>query len=265
MAPKVLPTEKLADHPDVFISYRRQEASYLAAWMHETLSHRFGQASIFLDIDCIRPGIDYLEEIEQTLGRCSVLIVVVGHHWLKDPTGRRRIDEPDDPIRWEIELALSRSLNVIPVLLDGAVMPTAAELPPSISRMARINAIQLRRDGASADMRSLLDAVQYHLTATGLADADRGPPVPISDAAQWPDHSVSSDVKQNEGQLQDQRFRLLSQLEQVFRERVEQAIEGDAGSRLTVALRLCPAMTFRASDQFLGVPDHRDRDLPDRD
>ena len=261
MTVAALPPEKITNHPDIFISYRRREASYQAAWLHDALSNRFGTNSVFLDIDCIQPGVDYLDEIDETLRRCSVFILVVGQNWLQDPSGQRMIDERDDPVRWEIELALQRGINVIPVLLDGAVMPDASRLPPSIRRIARINATSLRRDGATADMRSLLDAVA-RIRGTRSDDADREPPEPIKDSAPSSTPPTHRDVHVNDGRLRDQRFRLLCQLAQLFEERVEQSSGAGADPRLPLELALRPALTYRARDRFLGIPASGGQVLP---
>src|SRR3954470_9884055 len=86
----------------VFISYRRQEASWLAAWLYDCLVAHFGEARVFLDIDWIKPGIEFMEVIISAIARSRVLLVIIGPQWLAaDHAGYRRLDGPDDPVRVE--------------------------------------------------------------------------------------------------------------------------------------------------------------------
>src|SRR4051794_20347520 len=104
----------------IFISYRRQEANYLAGWLHDRLADHFGEARVFLDIDWIKPGLDFMKVIAEAIARSSVLLVLIGPQWLAaDRNGRRRLHEPNDPVRVEIETALQLDVRVIPLLLDG--------------------------------------------------------------------------------------------------------------------------------------------------
>jgi TIR domain-containing protein len=110
----------------VFISYRRQEANWLAAWLHDRLVAQFGEARVFLDIDWIKPGVDFMQVITEAIARSRVLLVIIGPQWLAaEEDGCRRLDRPDDPVRVELDTALRRGLRVIPLLLDGASMPPA--------------------------------------------------------------------------------------------------------------------------------------------
>src|SRR4051794_6577119 len=113
-----------------FISYRRHEANWLAAWLHDRLVAQFGEARVFLDIDWIKPGVDFMQVITEAIARSRVLLVIIGPQWLAaEGDGCRRLDRPDDPVRVELETALCSGLRVIPLLLDGASMPPAADLP----------------------------------------------------------------------------------------------------------------------------------------
>src|SRR3954469_10018736 len=84
----------------IFISYRRQEANYLAGWLHDRLADHFGQARVFLDIDSIKPGLDFTKVIVEAISRSAVLLVLIGPRWLTaERNGHRRLHEPDDSVR----------------------------------------------------------------------------------------------------------------------------------------------------------------------
>ena len=106
----------------IFISYRREESRWSARSLHDRLSVSFGPKQIFMDIDAIAPGEDFVRAIETTVAKCDVLIAVIGNNWLtsKDDRGGRRLDSPEDFVRMEIATALKREIRVIPVLVDGA-------------------------------------------------------------------------------------------------------------------------------------------------
>jgi hypothetical protein len=114
----------------VFISYRRQESSGLAGRLFDRLAARFGEDRVFMDIDRIELGVDFAEVIAQEVSTCAVLLAVIGPHWLDaaDAAGRRRLEDPDDIVRLEIQAALDRDIRVIPILVDGATMPRPQQL-----------------------------------------------------------------------------------------------------------------------------------------
>ena len=143
----------------IFISYRRQEANYLAGWLHDCLTDHFGEARVFLDIDWIRPGVDFMEVIRQGIASSGALLVIIGPHWLTggpDGDGRRRLDETNDPVRVEIETALRHDLRIIPLLLDDTVMPEPGDLPVGLARLADLNALRVRYETFRADVDRLV-------------------------------------------------------------------------------------------------------------
>jgi TIR domain len=113
----------------IFISYRRDDASYPAGRLYDRICTHFPQSRIFMDVD-MDLGINFVEEIEKNVGCCGVLIAVMGKHWLtaSDREGRRRLDHPKDYVRLEIATALKRGIRVIPVLVEGASMPEFDQL-----------------------------------------------------------------------------------------------------------------------------------------
>jgi hypothetical protein len=108
----------------IFINYRRDDIPHLARLINDRLRQVFSRNQIFFDMDTLRAGEDFFEAIEKMGSSCNVLIAVIGKNWLKG----RRIHDPDDFVRLEISAALKRKITVIPVLADGAKMPTATQL-----------------------------------------------------------------------------------------------------------------------------------------
>jgi TIR domain len=113
----------------IFISYRRQDTSDVAGRLYDRLADRFGEARVFMDVDTIELGVDFAEVITSAVGTCEVLLAVIGPNWVT-ATGKdgRRLEDPDDIVRLEVEAALAREVRVIPVLVGGAVMPQRGEL-----------------------------------------------------------------------------------------------------------------------------------------
>jgi hypothetical protein len=116
----------------IFISYRREDASYPAGWLFDRLADRFGRGQVFKDIDSIRLGDDFVEVITRAVGSCDVLLALIGEEWLtvSDQDGRRRLDDPDDFVRLEIEAALARNVRVIPILVG--IDRRGGRIPPGL-------------------------------------------------------------------------------------------------------------------------------------
>jgi AAA ATPase domain/TIR domain len=129
----------------VFISYRREETAYPAGWLFDRLADRFGHDQIFKDVDSIELGDDFVEVITSAVGSCDVLLALIGEQWLTitDEQGRRRLDDPNDFVRLELEAALTRNVRVIPILVAGARMPRPDQLPPSLAKLVRRHALEL--------------------------------------------------------------------------------------------------------------------------
>jgi len=142
----------------IFMSYRREETAYPAAWLFERLASHFGRDQIFKDVDSIELGDDFVEVITTAVGSCEVLLALIGSRWLTvtDQDGHRRLDDPSDFVRLEIEAALTRNVRVIPILVDEARMPRADELPASLAKLARRQALELNPGRFEADTRRLL-------------------------------------------------------------------------------------------------------------
>lgn len=135
--------------PRIFISYRRDDSRAIAGRMHDRLELAFGDDNIFKDVDDIPPGSDFRQVLRHAIDECDVMLVVIGKSWLntKGDDGSRRLENPDDFVRFEIETALKRhDMTLIPVLVDGAFMPSSDELPEPIRQLAYRNAVVVRHD-----------------------------------------------------------------------------------------------------------------------
>jgi hypothetical protein len=145
----------------IFICYRRQDTRHLAGRIYDSLIANFGDDDIFMDVDAIEPGVDFANEITKAVASCHVLLAVIGHNWLKitDPAGRRRLDNPDDFVRLEIETALQRDIRVIPVLADDAALPRADELPDTLVGLVRRQAVRIRHDRYHDEVSQLMSAI----------------------------------------------------------------------------------------------------------
>jgi len=162
----------------IFISYRREETAYPAGWLYDRLADRFGGGQVFKDVDSIQLGDDFVEVITRAVGSCDVLLALIGPQWLTiaDEHGRRRLDSRDDFVRLEIEAALTRNVRVIPILVDGARMPRAEELPDSLAELVRRQALELSLARFDFDTGRLLKVLDRALAEARTAP-DEAPPM----------------------------------------------------------------------------------------
>jgi hypothetical protein len=156
----------------IFISYRRDDSAASAGRIYDRLNDHFASSEIFMDVDTLAPGIDFVEAIEESVSSCDALIAVIGRQWLvlADEEGNRRMDNPDDFVRIEIRTALERGVRVIPVLVDGASMPRARDLPDDLKLLVRRNALEVRHTSFNADCGRLIAALEQVL---GLAKGEQ--------------------------------------------------------------------------------------------
>jgi formylglycine-generating enzyme required for sulfatase activity len=127
----------------IFLSYRRQDSAGIAGRIYDRLRAHFGDDAIFMDIDSIPLGVDFQEHIDAAVGQCDVFLAVIGTKWTGETDTHRRLEDPRDFVRIEIESALQRDIPVIPILIDHARMPTEADVPPSLARLTYRNAIDV--------------------------------------------------------------------------------------------------------------------------
>ncbi|HEX3787547.1 MAG TPA: toll/interleukin-1 receptor domain-containing protein [Pseudonocardiaceae bacterium] len=157
---------------NIFLSYRAHDSVYLTDRLSAMLADHFGRRHVFRDQDSLLLGALYPQRIRHAMQRCTVMIAVIGPHWLdaRLPNGARRIDDPKDWVRMELCLGFDRAIPVIPVLLDGTALPTAAELPADIGKLAHSQYWQIRHQSTEADIRELIDKL----------DPEAGPPSPVA-------------------------------------------------------------------------------------
>jgi hypothetical protein len=142
----------------VFLSYRREDASGHAGRLYDLLVARYGAERVFMDIDAIPLGSEFRETINRAVASCDVLIALIGRGWLQatDAGGRRRLDDPDDFVRREIESALAQGVVVVPASIQGAEIPRAQELPPSLAPLTRRQGFQLSDTGWRDDVGRMI-------------------------------------------------------------------------------------------------------------
>ena len=149
--------------PHIFVSYRREDAAGHAGRLYDQLIAHFGEDAVFRDIETVAPGTDFVEHIESAIAQSDVVLAVVGRDWLTiaDPgTGVRRLDDPDDFVKLELSAALRSGARVIPILVRGATMPAARDLPEDIRPLARRNALELPDQHWQRGIDELLETIE---------------------------------------------------------------------------------------------------------
>lgn len=146
----------------VFLNYRRQDSEGYVGRLYDHLTQHFKREDIFMDIDSIKPGDDFVEMLEDAVAACDVLIAVIGPQWLEitDGSGTRRLDEWNDFVRIEISNAIRRKKLIIPVLVGQARMPSPKDLPEDLTPLARRNAIELSHQRFAYDVEKLVSAIR---------------------------------------------------------------------------------------------------------
>jgi hypothetical protein len=143
----------------IFISYRRADTANQAGWLAERLAGHYGRPQLIFDVDSIQLGNDFADVIAAAVTSCDALLALIGHQWLTAASG------PNDFVRVEIESALTRGVRVIPVLVDGARMPTAAELPPGLAMLTQQPPLSLGAANPEGDVSRLIQALDQSIAA----------------------------------------------------------------------------------------------------
>jgi len=165
---------------EIFLSYRRSDAAGAAGRLTDRLKQKLGDQSVFRDLDSISAGADFEHAIRDAMRGASVVLVVIGPRWVdaRADDGRRRLDDPKDYVRLEIETALAQDVPIVPLLVEGAEMPKQGELPPSLAPLALRNAHELseRRWSYDADqlVRQLADRLALTVSETATTERLRG-------------------------------------------------------------------------------------------
>jgi hypothetical protein len=161
----------------IFINYRRGDAIAAAGRLHDRLAGVFGRDNLFMDVEHIPAGVDFVGYLEQQVAACDVFLAVIGTSWLDARTeaGVRRLDDPEDFVVVEIAAALARDIRVIPVLIDGAEMPRTEDLPEAIRGLARRNAVNVRNAQFGPDADILIEKISEALKLGPKPVAGRWP------------------------------------------------------------------------------------------
>jgi hypothetical protein len=153
----------------LFLCYRREDTQDAAGRLHDRLVDAYGAERVFMDIDSVPLGIDFVEHVAEQISRCSAVIVMIGRQWLKlkDKRRRRRLDNDDDLVRVEIAAALTQGVPVIPVLVQDVSMPEQELLPDNIRPLARRNGIALSATRWRTDVERLLRELDRVMKPSG--------------------------------------------------------------------------------------------------
>jgi hypothetical protein len=146
----------------IFINYRRGDDSGFAQALFIRLEQVFSHGDLFMDVDSIAPGEDFVQHLDSQIALCDVLLAIIGKGWADavDGHGQRRLDDPDDFVRIEIASALRHGKRIIPILLHDARMPSADQLPEELHSLARRQAVRLTHERFRADTDGLIRALQ---------------------------------------------------------------------------------------------------------
>ncbi len=165
LSPKVSSREESKTSRMIFISYRRQDSDDITGRIYDRLVQHFGKETIFKDVNSIPLGVDFRKFLGDAVGQCNLLLVIIGRQWLtsENESGERRLDDPRDFVRIEIEAALQRGVPVIPLLVQGTSLPGEKNLPSSIQELAYRNAISIRTDpDFHYDIDRLIKGIELH-------------------------------------------------------------------------------------------------------
>ena len=154
--------------PGIFISYRRDDTSDVTGRIYDRLIQHFGKESVFKDVDSIPLGIDFRKHLGDSVGRCDVLLTIIGRQWSAGEVGERRLDDVRDFVRIELEAALRRGIPVVPVLVQGASLPSGDELPETLQSLVYRNGMPVRPDpDFHQDMDKLIRGIEGFLKSSG--------------------------------------------------------------------------------------------------
>jgi hypothetical protein len=165
----------------IFLNYRRKQAEWPTLRLRDRLIETFGTNRIFTDVDNIQPGQDFTKVLEAAVGTCRVLLAVIGQDWVDalDEGGRRRLEDPSDWVRVEIESALRRpKVLVIPVLIDGATMPRVDQLPGELAQLSTRQAVEITASGFDNQVTTLITTLQKIFDQPSVQTAETPRPTP---------------------------------------------------------------------------------------
>ncbi|MBZ0287016.1 MAG: TIR domain-containing protein [Anaerolineae bacterium] len=152
----------------IFINYRRQDTEGYVGRLYDYLVQHFERDNIFMDVDSIPPGADFVKVLEDAVAACDVFIAMIGPQWqtVTDESGARRLDQWNDFVRIEIASALKQGKLVIPVLVGKARMPAPTDLPEDLTSLTRRNAVELSHQRFAFDVEKLVEAIKVAVPPT---------------------------------------------------------------------------------------------------
>ena len=172
----------------VFINYRRGDTAGEARALYNDLTARFGDESVFMDVDDIALGRDFRQALHERLAQCDLMLVLVGRGWTdaKNESGARRLEDPADFVGLEIEAALKRNIAVTPVLVQGAQMPSLDQLPANLKDFAYRNGFELSHSRWESDVQEMVKRLHLSRATTPRND---------------PEHSANPSIHSHSGHL----------------------------------------------------------------
>ncbi len=149
----------------IFICYRREDSVAYAGRLFDHLSDQFAGEQIFMDIDTMKVGFDFVSQLEIAVAGCDVLIVVIGKNWLTatNDEGKRLLDDPEDFVRIEIKTALERNIPVVPLLVGGAVVPKGSDLPNEIAHLSRRHGVEISDIRFRTDVSRFVESIKEYV------------------------------------------------------------------------------------------------------
>lgn len=150
----------------IFINYRQDDTAPAAQRLKDELERQILNVSVYLDQAVNRGGDHYRDRIDREIAQCNVFVCLIGKNWLDitGEDGQPRLHATQDIVRSEIELAMLRSKQILPVLVEGAKMPSAASLPPTIWLLPEYHADHFREDKLEADIATIVASVKRRMS-----------------------------------------------------------------------------------------------------
>lgn len=164
---------KARENVGIFVSYRRADSAGHAGRLVDHLKTQFGQ-QVFFDVDSINPGANFHKVIEETFAKCGAVVVLIGKRWLERDASMPPFGDSKDIITQEIRFAMESNLPIVPVLVDGATMPSEATLPSPFATLSQLNAIDLRHTSFDRDLQAVREQLGEILGAAQATTIEKG-------------------------------------------------------------------------------------------
>jgi hypothetical protein len=185
----------------IFISYRRDDEPVYAGRLFDSLQNAFGSDRVFMDVGTIGPRMDLLRVLEEEVAKSDVLLAVIGSRWIDalDSEGKRRLDNPEDLVRFEIEAALKKNKLLVPVLVGYAEMPDPEQLPEGLRMLAGRQAVRIRHERFKSDANDLIERLRKLLDQpqAGPPSASPKSAKPASRIQPLPGHATAPAKRQS--------------------------------------------------------------------